>query len=692
VCRVVGWVSGARARYRGERRNPRWGKLGLAAGYIALYLLLDKLSFVEAMHGIDITPWNPQPGLTLALLLLNGSGYIPAAVLAPLVSSQLLPASPIPLVPALIGALVIGGVYGCAVAILRKQLSSGARLQVPRDIVTLIAVAIASAGLVAFALVADYIAAGLVPWVDFLRAAFQLWIGDAIGIVVMAPLVLIIAANPPHRWAIWRKSWPTIWRESWPTLIETAAQWASILGALTVVFSYGQHQDSFKLFYFLFLPLVWVAARRGLTGSSWAVLTIQGGLIAALEFQDQPAAVVLTFQMLMFAVATTGLMLGAFVSERHRVAHALAASQSRLAAILDTARDGVLTVDETGHIESVNPAVEQLFARPARQLVGCNVGELITGAGLVQSLASTARLPPGEPTYRELAAHRANGELFPIELTVGRFGPPEGEHYTLVIRDISSRREMEALARLHQSEMAEVSKFALADEMTSALAHELRQPLTAISAFGRGCLRLLRQAPAQPELLQEGIEQVVDQAERAGEIIERLREFVRGGTSQRMAIEVSELVNAAIALIQIEAARHRIAVEAKIPSNLPAVMADRIQIEQVLLNLLRNAIEAISGAGMAPGAVVVEAREADQRRVEILVSDTGPGVMDETRAHLFEPFVTTKPQGMGLGLVISRSIMEAHQGRLRLARSGSNGAVFTFDLPAAEIETSSRAA
>jgi len=664
-------------RDRLARSHPRARRLlsalALSGGYVVLYLVLDRISFLRALHGIDVTPWNPPPGLTLLLLLVKGLSYTPATVLAALLSSQILPLVNVPPLTGLAAALVIGLGYAAAAGVLRSVLRIDIRLRRARDLVLLMVVVTAAAGFVSVGFVAIYALSGIIGWSDAPEAGFQLWIGDAVGAVVLAPLLLVARDHLQSRRL-------TAWRWSWRGTLETAAQLASIGASLVIVFGIAQDRYSFQLFYLLFLPVVWIAARRGLGGASWAVLAVQIGLIAALDFQDKSADTIRSFQLLMFAVAATGLLLGAAVSERHRVARALLESQGRLAAILDTARDGVLTIDQRGRVESVNPAVEALFALPADVLTGCHVGDLLPGAYALERLTSTS----GVASRHELDIRRADGTLLPVELTVGTFGEPGGEHYTLVLRDIALRRRAEATARAHQSELAHVSRLSLAGEMASALAHELNQPLTAIAAYGRGCLRLLRQPAPEPLLLREGLEQLVGQAERAGDIISRLREFVSSGTTQRRLVAVGTLIESAVALARIEAAQNGIDVRVRIEPDLPPVRADRIQIEQVLLNLLRNGMEAILGADVADRVLTVEAARTSGGAVEIAVADSGPGVGAELAAQLFEPFVTTKPLGMGLGLAISRSIVEAHQGRLRFVRRDGTGAVFAFELPAHE--------
>ncbi len=673
-------LDGLRARvggWAGEGYEEVGSVLALIIGYTALYLALGRLSFLESLHGVDITPWNPPAGLALTLLLVRGVSYVPLVVLAAFLSSQLLPLVSIPPIAGLAAALIIAVGYAGAAGVLRHAVRFDIGLHRAHDVVLLIIAACMGAGLVSLGFVATYAVAGVIPWADFGRASFQFWVGDAIGAVVLAPLLLVILDHMCSRRSGARA-------KARFSVLELVAQWGSIAAALALVFGPYQDRYSFQLFYLLFLPLVWIATRHGLGGASWAVFSIQGGLIAILEFEDRSSEAIRIFQLLMFAVAITGLMLGAVVSERSRVARALAQSQARLAAIFNAARDGVLTIDMAGRIEAVNPAVEGLFRRPAQRLVGTDIRNLLDASHLLERLASSAHDGAPEPLRLELDARREDGSIFPIELTAGHFGSGADEHHALVLRDITLRREAETQARRHESEVAQVSRASLAGEMASALAHEINQPLMAITTYARGCLRLLKQPLFEPAVLKEGVEQVMLQAERAGDILSRLREFLRTGACQRSVVNVKALLDGSVALAQMEAAQNAIDIEVRVAPGLPAVLADRIQIEQVLLNLLRNAIDAVLGDDANPRSIVIAANRASATTVEITVADSGAGLADEVASRLFEPFVTTKPHGMGLGLSISRSIVEAHEGHLQLLRTSGAGSIFAFDLPIAD--------
>jgi PAS domain S-box-containing protein len=663
------WAASISAR---GRQVWRAGALFLV--YLAVYLALDRLSFIEPLHGIGITPWNPSTGLILALLIIKGPCWSPVVFAAELLSGAMLPVVPIPPGPVFVAAFVVTAGYAGVTATLRHA-GFDAGFRSTRDVVLLLAVTIIGSGLVACGYVATYAAAGVLSWSGFPDAACHFWIGDAIGIVALAPPLLILTrpvehsvlAGQGHRWLEWS---------------EIVAQGASIALALVLVFSRVGGDHPFGLFYVLFLPLIWIAMRRGLAGASLAILAIQVGLIAELELQGPWEATLRAFQLLMLALAATGLILGAVVSERHRLSRALAKSEGRRRAILNTARDGVLTIDGLGRIWTINLAVERLFGRPGHLLKGHNIQELLDGPpDLLERMRRVACSRAIETSAWELYGRRAGGDMFPIDLSIGRCDPPGPEQYTLVIRDITLRRKVEARAREHQVELAHISRVTLAGEMAAALAHELSQPLTAIAAYARGCLRLLAETAPEAAILREGVLEVVQQAERAGDVLSRLREFVRGGARQCGFVDARSIIDTAVSLARAEATQHEIEIEAKIEPNLPFVLADHIQIEQVLLNLFRNAIEAIVTGKSHKRLIIVAARRKGAHALEISVADSGPGVADEAAGRLFEPFMTTKALGMGMGLAISRSIVESHGGSLRMVERAESGAIFAFDLP-----------
>ncbi len=274
----------------------------------------------------------------------------------------------------------------------------------------------------------------------------------------------------------------------------------------------------------------------------------------------------------------------------------------------------------------------------------------------------------------------------PIEIAeVAEVGRAIASAGRLLEQRTNARDQAERKARAHLAELAHVSRVSLAGEMVAGIAHELSQPLTAIGAYGQGCLRLLAAPTCDAEMLKEGVRGVVQQAERAGEVLIRLRDFVRQGASRRRFVAVRPLIDAAVALIAFEAAHVQVEIAVQVDPNLPLVFADDIQIEQVILNLLRNSMDAMICANVTHARAVVAAHGTANGTVEISVTDNGPGVGDASKENIFQPFVTTKPWGMGMGLSISRTIVEAHGAELRLAPSQSAGATFTFELPTTAI-------
>jgi PAS domain S-box-containing protein len=649
-----------RAQLRGAVRVAATALL-----FVLAYLALDRLSFLHALYGVAITPWNPQHGLALALLLVGGFVYLPAVFIAPLVSGSLLPTVAVPLSAKLVTSAAIAAGYGLAALALRRVLGLDPALSRARDVVALLGASVVAAAVVAIAVVAAFVLSGVVPSADVSEATTQYWIGDAIGAAVMTPLALLLHARgstpsvpPPRR------------------RIEIALQALSIAAALVAIFAIDQGRDQFKLFYLVFLPVIWISARHGLLGAAWAVLGVQLGLILALELVDQTREIVRSFQLLMLAVATTGLLLGAVVSERRRAEHAVRAGEARLHAILAAAPDGIVTIRPGGEIEQINPAAQALLGLSEEQASGRHIGSFVPAPELRRRLDG-----PSAPAW-ETAARCADGRHVPIELTVGSSGEGPERRHTLIFRDISRRKQAEARAREHEAELAHVSRLSVAGEMASTLAHELNQPLTAIIAYVQGCRRILASAGGIPDSVRAAFDAVAQQAERAGAIIQRLREFLREGAARHSTVAVDDIVHEALGLAEIEATQNAIAVKVAIAPGLPPVIADRIQIEQVLVNLVRNAVDAIAAADTPEREIRITAARVGEA-VEIRVADTGPGIPPEVAERLFQPFVTSKPRGMGLGLSISRTIVEAHHGTLSWTPGGV-GATFAFTLPAAE--------
>lgn len=243
---------------------------------------------------------------------------------------------------------------------------------------------------------------------------------------------------------------------------------------------------------------------------------------------------------------------------------------------------------------------------------------------------------------------------------------------------ITERRRVQAELHARQEELARISRLSTAGEMAAALAHELNQPLLAAMAFTRGAQRLLTVAAPDLPKVRGAMDRAVAESQRAGDIVRSLREFIGSGRASREIVAVDKLVGEAMALLQPECSRLGIRLVASVDKMLPLVHVDRVQMQQVLLNLVRNGVDAMDRGGEV---TVLAERVGDE--VQIEVADTGPGLSDEVASRLFEPFNTSKAAGMGLGLSICRSFIQSHGGRLWLERSGASGAAFRFALPLA---------
>lgn len=265
---------------------------------------------------------------------------------------------------------------------------------------------------------------------------------------------------------------------------------------------------------------------------------------------------------------------------------------------------------------------------------------------------------------------------FPIRDTAGRIYRIAG-----IGQDITERKQAEEKLRQQQAELAHMARFALAGEMASGLAHELNQPLGAIRTYTETCLLLIDSGQLEREALAKTMEKVAAQAQRAGEIIYRLRKLVRKAEPYRNAVNINTLIQEVIRLLELEAHHQEVRIRLELDEALPVVFADAIQIQQVVLNLVRNAIEAMSGSQTEAEELTIRTTGDGSDVLEVTVSDTGPGLSSEEMGKLFMPFFTTKPTGMGLGLSISKSIIEAHKGNLWVTPNPDRGITFHFSLP-----------
>ena len=362
------------------------------------------------------------------------------------------------------------------------------------------------------------------------------------------------------------------------------------------------------------------------------------------------------------------------------------AAQTRLQAILDAAIDAIITIDAKGIIESANPTTEQMFGYREAELIGCNISMLMPAPyrdehdGYLQRYLQT-RVPHIIGIGREVTALHRDGSTFPVDLAVNQFTINGKIMFTGMIRDVSDRRNAERTAQAHLEKLAHAGRLADLGMTTSTIAHEVNQPLTAIVSFAHACLRMLDHEPVNTDLVRNALEQIASQGERASAIVKRIHTMARKQHSDFELIDINDIVQGVLNLLAMELRNHHVHLSLRL-TDLPAgINADRIQIEQVLVNLVRNGIQAMAEVPVADRRMEIETSNAGGR-VCVRVHDSGPGLGEVQVQQIFESFYSTKDTGMGVGLSISRSLIEAHEGRLWALADPGNGATFCFELPA----------
>jgi two-component system sensor kinase FixL len=493
-----------------------------AAVFAPCYVLLDWVSYIHPLGAFNITPWNPQPALAIAWMLLGGLIHAPVVLATILLADVVI--RDVPAGISLAAALTLTAGYAAIAESLRWMMQPKPDLRTLRQLTIFIAVVIPGTALVAAAFVGVLHAAGQLQAGAF-RGWLQFWVGDGVGVLVTAPLLLVVAdAEGRHGFATLARRWETL-----PQMLLLAA-------TLWLIFA-GLGGDPSHHFFLVFPPLIWISIRHGLGGAIVAVGMVQVGVVLGIHHHPVQTLPIIELQALVAALTLTALYLGVMTDERQRA-----------------------------------------------------------NEGLRQSL-----------------------------------------------------------------------RLATAGEMAGAIAHEVNQPLTALTNYARSGQMLI--AAGRSADAAAVIERILAEAQRAAEVVRRLRDFFREGRTRLEQVPVTRLLDSVRA--------DGLTVDAS--PDLPDVLVDRLQIELVLRNLVANAAEAANGRA-APGEILLKAQRHGPQHVRIVVTDNGPGIAAADLDRIFEPFVSGKPTGMGLGLAVSRAIAEAHGGTLD-AMPGPHGE-FRLVLPA----------
>ena len=534
-------------------RIVRLPEAAIGGAVLSIYLALEWVSFIHEYNGVPVTPWNPGLGLVFALLVLKGAAYGLVLLAGVTIAESFVLQTNIPWPVVLAMAALVSASYAAAAALARRRLRLDVGLSHVRDVLVLLGAgafgAVVSAALVSMLL----IAAGELKASDIMHSATPLFVGDIIGIAVVAPLLL----RSSLRWRDfdWQRVVRLVPELLLCVLVTSFALWM-IVGS--------DRPNNYKYFSLLFLPVVAAAVRHGIDGSCLALAATQLGLVTLLHRYGYDVAAFTEFQIVMFALTASGLLVGGVVSERQQAA--------------------------------------------------------------------------------------------------------------------SAAQEAEARVKVLQAEAAQVARMSVVSGMASALAHEINQPITAARALARSAQQILRSRDADIARADTHMTNVVSQIDHVASVVRRIREFLRRGQPHFSTLDIRAVLEEALMLARPEAAANAIFIVPEIDDAMPVVFGDRVQLQQVILNLVHNAVEAIAASRRTDGRIGIRARLVEEETaVEVSVTDNGIGV--PAGRSLFEPFSSSKEEGLGLGLSICASIVQAHGGRIWLQSSAPGATEFRFQLP-----------
>jgi len=381
------------------------------------------------------------------------------------------------------------------------------------------------------------------------------------------------------------------------------------------------------------------------------------------------------------------------IANRKHAEEGLRSSEEKHRVIVETANDAVVSMDERGAILLANPATRRIFGYDPIEIVGKPMTMLMPEMmrklhenGFKQYLATGTRHLNWQGV--ELTAQRKNGQEFAVEVSFGELTSDGHKVFTGFIRDISERKQTEEQLRaserdlqMTQAELARVSRLTTMGELAASIAHEVNQPLTAVINNANACMRLLADRNLEPDVLRRALEGIVADGTRASAVLARIRGFIKKEPAEKNPLDINEVIQEVLVLAGRELDENQVLVDHQLTTDLPFVLADRVQLQQVLLNLIMNGIEALITITDRPRLLWVNSRVDESGNILVVVSDSGTG-FDLEVDRVFTPLFTTKAKGMGMGLSISRSLVESHGGRLWAKPNSPHGAVFSFTLPA----------
>lgn len=470
-----------------------------------------------------------------------------------------------------------------------------------------------------------------------------------------------------------------------PTSYLMGAAIVAVIVVLRIVFPDTISDNVLPILFFLgvFVTTLWGGVRPGLAAlilSALAAVYIRPGYL-----EGTGASQLVMLGIAGLAIVAMGGLVG---TARQRTASArtvLRAREAHLQSILETVLDATVVSTSDGTIVSFNAAAERQFGYSAQEVIGENLRILMPQPYRDEHDSYLERYARTREKRiigidRVVVGRRKDGSTFPMKLAVGEMRSGDDIFFTGFIRDLTEREESAARLEEVQGELARLARLNEMGEMASTLAHELNQPLSAIANYLHGCSKLLEDMDGVVAArMKDALDEAAGQSLRAGQIIRHLREFVTKGETEKSPQNIRVLVKEAGALALVGAREKGVRSVFEFGPGAELVMADRIQVQQVLTNLMRNALEAMKDSRVKE--ITVRTIRSGTHEVAVEVEDTGPGIAEEIASQLFKPFTTTKPGGMGIGLSISKRIVEAHGGTMEVLAGKTGGARFRFTLP-----------
>ena len=361
--------------------------------------------------------------------------------------------------------------------------------------------------------------------------------------------------------------------------------------------------------------------------------------------------------------------------------------ETKLNSIFNASIEGIVTIDTSGLILSTNTAVETIFGYREEELMGCSVNKLMPlSLNKKQGHDFKSYVQTKSPNVmgkiREVEGLRKDGSVVPLDISLVEISIEGANYFTAIVRDVSLRKLQEQQEKAHLEELAHVTRLCLIGEMGSGIAHEVNQPLAAIANYTQACLRFIGVENPDLDKLGDILFKIHQQALKAGQIIHRMKDFVSARKMHRIPTDINALVEDAVSLCATDFKQNNINLKLVLATNLPEVTIDVVQIEQVLLNLIRNSIDALKDMPQnQQRQILIQSRLKNPFQIEMSVNDTGSGIGEAIKEKILTPFFTTKPTGTGMSLSISRSIIEAHEGTLSFTSTPEEGTRFYFTLP-----------